>query len=192
MKKATQQGLDHPVAHMDLENTEFIVVLEGLEERDNVDAPPRYRPDGTQVDPAQIIWKFQLFDMDRNALTFNENLPIYVWQSTSTSGFYDPNGRMTSRARLNVHALLGHSVTDAEFDMMLTNKEDDEEHYLPYILLGESAVATLNTYQRRDGAVGVGIQSIRKYIAPKATQKAKKATATSDSTSGTSDEDDAF
>ena len=181
---------------MDLDNSEFIVTLESLEERDNVDAPARYNQDGSLADPAKIIWKFGLHDMDGEPLFIQNGsetpMPIYVWMSTSTSGYYDPKDIMTSRARRNVHALIGRILSEEEFEGLLTISEDDEKHELPYALVGESAVATLNAYKRNDGSLGVGIASIRKYIPPKAPGKAKKATGPSASTPGTSSEDIPF
>jgi hypothetical protein len=151
----------------------YVLVLDAIEQRDNIDAPKRYTPQGKEVNPARIIWKFTVHDSATNdPIEGDDGTPVHLWASTSDSAYLDPQGTMTARARKFMHALSGRTLTDEQAMALLTTTEDDP-HPLPHELVGSAAVGTLNHWTDSMGAQRVGIADLSVYI-PKSRERRQK------------------
>ena len=168
MKTPNKQN-SFPVPDLDLGET-YIATLTRIEQRDNVDAAPRYTNTGRQVSNVKVLWFFSLATLENpqeEILDPGKGTPFLVVASTSDSTSWDPTGAMTSRARNYIHALSGKVLTDAQVeDMLYVDAEHDAnpDHALPYGLLGKTAYATLSSFTRQNGDPGFGIQTLERIV----------------------------
>jgi len=185
MRTATRNNTTaFPAPELDTSIT-YLVTLVSLEQRDNVDAAPRYTPEGKEINPARVYWKFQLTDIDsgRTITVPDSDQPFYVIGSSSDSTYLDTTGAFTARARQWMHALSGRTLSNDESDAMLSVSEDDpnENHALPYCLIGSAAYAELSTFDRADGSTGYGIANLTRVVKPGANgRKGRTTTVKSD------------
>ena len=168
MKAPSKQGQNSfPTPDLDLGET-YVATLSRIEQRDNVDAAPRYTAEGKQVSNVRVLWFFSIAPIDgETILTPGKSEPFLVVASTSDSTSWDPTGAMTSRARTYMHALSGKVLTDEQAEALLyVDPEYDEnpDHALPYGLVGKSAYATLSSFTRQNGDPGFGLQTLERIV----------------------------
>jgi len=168
MKAPAKQGQNSfPAPDLDLGET-YVATLSRIEQRDNVDAAPRYTNEGKQVSPVRVLWFFSIAPIDgETILQPDKSEPFLVVASTSDSTSWDPTGAMTSRARTYIHALAGKVLTDEQVsDLLYVDPEydDNPDHALPYGLLGKSAYLTLSSFVRQNGDTGYGVQSLERIV----------------------------